>query len=98
MRLKSESWLRPVCGGLHNIIRFNCTPFFTSRRRHRVLTHAGVRPILAFTTDVPLLRAFYCYVFVGNVYSLLSGEDLVPEPQDEVEAQQEGTAGSQSKG
>jgi hypothetical protein len=30
--------LRPVCGGFHNLIRFNCAPFFASCRRHRVLT------------------------------------------------------------
>jgi hypothetical protein len=34
----SASWLRPVCGGFHNLIRFNCAPFFASCRRHRVLT------------------------------------------------------------
>jgi hypothetical protein len=33
----SASWLRPVCGGFHNLIRFNCAPFFSSCRRHRVL-------------------------------------------------------------
>jgi hypothetical protein len=32
------SWLRPVCGGFHNFIRFNCTPFFASCRRHGILT------------------------------------------------------------
>jgi hypothetical protein len=37
-KLTSASWLRPVCGGFHNIIRFNCAPFFASCRRHRVLT------------------------------------------------------------
>jgi hypothetical protein len=35
---KSSSWLRPVCGDFHNLIRFNCAPFFASCRRHRVLT------------------------------------------------------------
>jgi hypothetical protein len=34
----SVSWLRPVCGGFHNLIRFNCAPFFASCRRYRVLT------------------------------------------------------------
>jgi hypothetical protein len=37
-KLTSASWLRRVCGGFHNLIRFNCAPFFASRRRHRVLT------------------------------------------------------------
>jgi hypothetical protein len=37
-KLTSASWLRPVCGGFHNLIRFNCAPFFASYRRHRVLT------------------------------------------------------------
>jgi hypothetical protein len=27
-----------VCGGFHNLIRFNCAPLFASYRRHRVLT------------------------------------------------------------
>jgi hypothetical protein len=34
----SASWPRPVWGGFHNLIRFNCAPFFESCRRHRVLT------------------------------------------------------------
>jgi hypothetical protein len=38
MKLTSASWLRPVCGGFHNLIRFNCALFFASWRRHRVLT------------------------------------------------------------
>jgi hypothetical protein len=38
MKLTSASWVRPVCGGFHNLIRFNCDPFFASCRRHRVLT------------------------------------------------------------
>jgi hypothetical protein len=37
-KLTSASWLRPVCGGFHNLIRLNCAPFFASCRRHRVLT------------------------------------------------------------
>jgi hypothetical protein len=37
-KLTSASWLRPVCGGFHNVIRFNCAPFFASCRRHRILT------------------------------------------------------------
>jgi hypothetical protein len=37
-KLTSASWLRPVCGGFHNLIRFNCAPFFASCWRHRVLT------------------------------------------------------------
>jgi hypothetical protein len=37
-KLTSTSWLRPVCGGFHNFIRFKCAPFFASCRRHRVLT------------------------------------------------------------
>jgi hypothetical protein len=37
-KLTSASWLRPVCGGFHNLIRFNCASFFESCRRHRVLT------------------------------------------------------------
>jgi hypothetical protein len=37
-KLTSASWLRPVCGGFHNLIRFNCAPFFASCRRHCVLT------------------------------------------------------------
>jgi hypothetical protein len=37
-KLTSASWLRPVCGGFHNLTRFNCAPFFASCRRHRVLT------------------------------------------------------------
>jgi hypothetical protein len=37
-KLTSASWLRSVCGGFHNLIRFNCAHFFASRRRHRVLT------------------------------------------------------------
>jgi hypothetical protein len=37
-KLTSASWLRPVCGGFHNLIRFNCAPFFAICRRHRVLT------------------------------------------------------------
>jgi hypothetical protein len=36
--MTSASRLRPVCGGFHNLIRFNCSPFFASCRRHRVLT------------------------------------------------------------
>jgi hypothetical protein len=43
-RDSSASWLRPVCGDFHNLIHFNCAPFFASCRRHRVLTHTGVRP------------------------------------------------------
>jgi hypothetical protein len=46
IRDSSASWLRPVCGGFHTLIRFNFAPFFASCRRHRVLTHAGVRPTL----------------------------------------------------
>jgi hypothetical protein len=38
MKLTSALWFRPVCGGFHNFIRFNCAPFFASWRRHRVLT------------------------------------------------------------
>jgi hypothetical protein len=38
MKLTSASWLIPVCGGFHNLILFNCDPFFASCRRHRVLT------------------------------------------------------------
>jgi hypothetical protein len=37
-KLTSASWLRPVCGGFHNLIRFKCAPFFAPCRRHRVLT------------------------------------------------------------
>jgi hypothetical protein len=37
-RQTSASWLRPVCDGFHNIIRFNCAPLFALCRRHRVLT------------------------------------------------------------
>jgi hypothetical protein len=37
-KLTSASWLRPVCGGFHNLIRFNFATFFASCRRHRVLT------------------------------------------------------------
>jgi hypothetical protein len=37
-KLTSASWLRPVCGGFHNLILFNGVPFFASYRRHRVLT------------------------------------------------------------
>jgi hypothetical protein len=37
-KLTSASWLRQVCGGFHNLIRFNCAPFFASYLRHRVLT------------------------------------------------------------
>jgi hypothetical protein len=37
-KLTSASWLRPVCGGFHNLIHLNCAPFFVSCRRHRVLT------------------------------------------------------------
>jgi hypothetical protein len=37
-KLTSASWLRPLCGRFHNLIRFNCAPFFASCRRHRVLT------------------------------------------------------------
>jgi hypothetical protein len=37
-KLTSASWLRPVCDGFHNLIRFNCAPFFASCRRHCVLT------------------------------------------------------------
>jgi hypothetical protein len=40
MKLTSSSWFRPVCGGFHNLIRFNYAPFFASCRRHRVLTVA----------------------------------------------------------
>jgi hypothetical protein len=36
-KLTSASWLKPVCCGFHNLIRFNCAPFFASCRRHRVL-------------------------------------------------------------
>jgi hypothetical protein len=36
-KLMSASWLRPVCSGFHNLIRFSCAPFFASCRRHRVL-------------------------------------------------------------
>jgi hypothetical protein len=49
--LTSASWLRPVCGGFHNLNRFNFAPFLrhvtdiVSRLLH-VLTHAGVRPTL----------------------------------------------------
>jgi hypothetical protein len=25
-KLTSASWLRPVCGGFHNLIRSNCVP------------------------------------------------------------------------
>jgi hypothetical protein len=38
MKLTSASWLRPVCGGVHNLIHFNCAPFFASCRRYPVLT------------------------------------------------------------
>jgi hypothetical protein len=37
-KLNSASWHRPVCGGFHTLIRFNCAPFFVLCRRHRVLT------------------------------------------------------------
>jgi hypothetical protein len=37
-KLTSASWLRPVRACFHNLIRFNCAPFFASRRRHHVLT------------------------------------------------------------
>jgi hypothetical protein len=37
-KLTSASWLRPVCGGFHNLTHFNCAPFFASCCRHRVLT------------------------------------------------------------
>jgi hypothetical protein len=37
-KLTSASWLRPVCGGCHNLICLNCAPLFASCRRHRVLT------------------------------------------------------------
>jgi hypothetical protein len=49
--LTSASWLRPVCGGFHNLIRFKCAPFFGSCRRHRVLT-------------VTCLDACWCAVYV----------------------------------
>jgi hypothetical protein len=37
MKLTSALWLRPVCGCFHNLIPFNCAPFFASCRRYRVL-------------------------------------------------------------
>jgi hypothetical protein len=37
-KLTLTAWLRPVCGGFHKLIRFNCVPFFASCHRHRVLT------------------------------------------------------------
>jgi hypothetical protein len=37
-KLTSASWLRPVCSGFYNLVRFNCAPFFASCRRHLVLT------------------------------------------------------------
>jgi hypothetical protein len=48
-KLTSASWLRPVCGGFHNLICFSCAHFL----RHvadivswllHVLTHSDVRP------------------------------------------------------
>jgi hypothetical protein len=36
-KLTSASWFRPVCGGFHNLILFNCAPFFASCRRYCVL-------------------------------------------------------------
>jgi hypothetical protein len=38
MKLTSASWIRPVCGGFHNLICFNYALFLASCRRHRVLT------------------------------------------------------------
>jgi hypothetical protein len=29
-KLTPASWLRPVCGGFHNLIHFSCAPFFVS--------------------------------------------------------------------
>jgi hypothetical protein len=37
-KLTSASWFRLVCGGFHNLIPFNCAPFFASCHRHNVLT------------------------------------------------------------
>jgi hypothetical protein len=53
LKLTSASWLRPVCGCFHNLIRFNCVPFFASCRRHHVLT-------------ATCLDAFRCAAYVGN--------------------------------
>jgi hypothetical protein len=71
-KLTSASWLRPVCGGFHNLIRFNCDPFFS---RHvadivswllHVLTHAGVRQHARVTNSYNLL-------FRSNEFLYLSG-------------------------
>jgi hypothetical protein len=57
--LTSASWLRQVCGGFHNLIRFNCAPFFASCRRHCVLT-------------VTCLDACRCAVYLKHELSSLA--------------------------
>jgi hypothetical protein len=54
-KLTSASWLRLGYGGFHNLVRFNCAPFFASCRRHRVLT-------------VTYLDAFRCAAYLRVVF------------------------------
>jgi hypothetical protein len=54
---------RLVCGGFHNLIRFDCTPFFASCRRHRLLT-------------VTCLDACRCAAYLREQYTASSMHDL----------------------
>jgi hypothetical protein len=59
MKLTSASWLRPECGGFHNLICFKCPLFFASCRRHRALTVTCLdacrcAAYLSVVTQVPL--------------------------------------------
>jgi hypothetical protein len=71
MKLTSASWLRPVCGGFHKLIRFNCAPFFAPCRRYRVLTHAGVRPTLSLLDVLPCIHVIRIYLLWGTFWIYL---------------------------
>jgi hypothetical protein len=70
-KLTSASWLRPVYGGFHNLIRFNCAPFFASCRRHRVLAVTCLdacrcvayltRHILPITLNLNFVKKNHCW-------------------------------------
>jgi hypothetical protein len=78
----TSAWLRPVCGGFHNLIRFTCAPFFASCRRHRVLTVtcldacrcAAYLRVTYYTQQIPLQ---YNYNYICN-YNTNSIPNTVP--------------------
>jgi hypothetical protein len=74
MRQDTMSAIWPVCGGFHNLIRFNCDPFFASCRRHGVLTVTCLDACRCAT--YLRLAICSCFFFLGLPFDPEDGPDM----------------------